>query len=171
MHHFLPAKRLAAHAAGDHNAESDWGRCSPQPHPAAAERGLPAQSGSDRGRVGRGAESSPGSGKHSFYCADQRGFAIVSGRSPIWRFIRAFPEHVCRLTRFLLLALIRTYQVFLSPALPSACRFYPTCSAYAREAIENWGVWRGSWLALRRLARCHPLGGHGIDPVPERFEP
>ncbi|HEV2500854.1 MAG TPA: membrane protein insertion efficiency factor YidD [Terriglobia bacterium] len=72
---------------------------------------------------------------------------------------------------FLLLALIRVYQVFISPALPSACRFYPTCSEYAREAIENWGVWRGSWLALRRLARCHPLGEHGIDPVPERSKP
>ncbi|MGH9377556.1 MAG: membrane protein insertion efficiency factor YidD [Terriglobia bacterium] len=70
--------------------------------------------------------------------------------------------------RSLPLALIRAYQVFVSPALPSACRFYPTCSEYAREAIENWGVWRGSWLALRRLARCHPLGGHGLDPAPEK---
>ncbi|MGH9342511.1 MAG: membrane protein insertion efficiency factor YidD [Terriglobia bacterium] len=70
----------------------------------------------------------------------------------------------------MLLALIRTYQVFISPALPSSCRFYPTCSEYAREAVEKWGVWRGSWLALRRLARCHPLGGHGIDPVPEKVK-
>lgn len=171
MHHFLPAKRLAAHAAGNHNAESSRGRCSSQPHPAEAERGLPAQSGGNRGRMGYSPESSPGGGKHLFHCADQRGFAIVSGRSTVWRFTRAFQESARRLMRFLLLALIRVYQVFISPALPSACRFYPTCSEYAREAIENWGVWRGSWLALRRLARCHPLGGHGIDPVPERSKP
>ncbi|HRW36336.1 MAG: membrane protein insertion efficiency factor YidD [Acidimicrobiales bacterium] len=51
---------------------------------------------------------------------------------------------------------------------PSPCRFTPTCSSYALEAIERHGAARGSWLALRRLGRCHPWGGHGWDPVPER---
>jgi uncharacterized protein len=51
---------------------------------------------------------------------------------------------------------------------PSPCRFVPSCSAYALEAIEEHGHWRGGWLALRRLARCHPLGGHGADPVPSK---
>ncbi|HLY60458.1 MAG TPA: membrane protein insertion efficiency factor YidD [Terriglobia bacterium] len=64
------------------------------------------------------------------------------------------------------LGLIRFYQVSLSPLLPSACRFYPTCSAYAYEAIEKWGVWQGGGLALRRLLRCRPFGEHGVDPVP-----
>ena len=61
---------------------------------------------------------------------------------------------------------IRFYQLFISPVLPPACRFYPTCSAYALEAIMTHGVLRGGWLALRRLARCHPWGGSGYDPVP-----
>ena len=61
---------------------------------------------------------------------------------------------------------IRFYQLVISPVLPPACRFYPTCSAYALEAIMTHGVLRGGWLALRRLARCHPWGGSGYDPVP-----
>ncbi|MDR0816380.1 MAG: membrane protein insertion efficiency factor YidD [Desulfovibrio sp.] len=61
---------------------------------------------------------------------------------------------------------IRVYQRFISPVLPPACRFYPTCSAYAAEAILRHGVLRGGLLALRRLARCHPFGDFGCDPVP-----
>ena len=61
---------------------------------------------------------------------------------------------------------IRLYQILLSPVLPHSCRFIPTCSAYAVEAIMTHGVLRGGWLALRRLARCHPWGGSGYDPVP-----
>lgn len=66
----------------------------------------------------------------------------------------------------LLLAAIRLYQWLLAPLLPPACRFEPTCSRYAQEAIRRHGALRGSWLALRRLGRCHPLGGCGLDPVP-----
>jgi uncharacterized protein len=61
---------------------------------------------------------------------------------------------------------IRTYQLVLSPILGPACRFEPSCSRYAAEAVDRHGVARGSWLAMRRLLRCHPLGGHGFDPVP-----
>jgi putative membrane protein insertion efficiency factor len=53
-------------------------------------------------------------------------------------------------------------------ARPSPCRYWPTCSNYALEALETHGLWRGSWLVTRRLARCHPWGGHGVDAVPER---
>lgn len=63
---------------------------------------------------------------------------------------------------------IRFYQLFISPVLPPACRFYPTCSAYALEAIMTHGVLRGGWLALRRLARCHPWGGSDMIPCPLR---
>jgi uncharacterized protein len=51
---------------------------------------------------------------------------------------------------------------------PSPCRYVPSCSEYAMQALEQHGAWRGSWLALRRLSRCHPLGGHGYDPVPDK---
>lgn len=62
--------------------------------------------------------------------------------------------------------LIRGYQV-LSANRPPSCRFHPSCSAYAIEAVERHGAFRGSWLALRRLTRCQPFGGYGVDPVPE----
>jgi putative membrane protein insertion efficiency factor len=72
------------------------------------------------------------------------------------------------MTAKLLLALIRLYQFVLSPFVGGACRFVPSCSVYAREAIERHGALRGSWLALRRLSRCHPFGGSGFDPVPHQ---
>ena len=65
------------------------------------------------------------------------------------------------------LAIIQVYQWTLSPLLGPHCRFHPTCSQYAAEAIERFGFMRGSWLALRRLLRCHPFHSGGFDPVPE----
>lgn len=70
------------------------------------------------------------------------------------------------MSRRLILGLIRLYRVALSPLLPPACRFVPSCSEYAAEAVRRHGAARGSWLAVRRLLRCHPLGGRGWDPVP-----
>ena len=66
----------------------------------------------------------------------------------------------------LLLVLLRFYKLVLSPHLPVACRFTPTCSVYAMEAVRRHGAARGSWLTLNRLLRCRPWGGHGHDPVP-----
>ncbi len=65
-----------------------------------------------------------------------------------------------------LLAMIRFYRRGISPLSPPACRFTPTCSAYALEAVEKYGAARGSWMFIRRLLRCHPFGGKGYDPVP-----
>jgi hypothetical protein len=66
----------------------------------------------------------------------------------------------------LALALIRFYKKFISPALPSACRFEPTCSVYTYQAIEKYGVIKGSWMGMKRIARCHPFHPGGYDPVP-----
>jgi putative membrane protein insertion efficiency factor len=67
-----------------------------------------------------------------------------------------------------LLTLIAGYRYFLSPLFGPTCRFYPTCSAYAKEAIESHGALRGSWLAVKRIAKCHPWHAGGLDPVPPR---
>jgi putative membrane protein insertion efficiency factor len=74
---------------------------------------------------------------------------------------------LARATERLMLGLIRTYQLTLSPWLGRDCRYMPTCSAYAAEAIRRFGPRRGAWLALRRVGRCHPWGGAGYDPVPD----
>jgi len=65
---------------------------------------------------------------------------------------------------------IRVYRKYISPLKPATCRFYPTCSAYALEAVEVHGALKGSWLAARRIARCHPFHPGGLDPVPPRKE-
>jgi len=63
--------------------------------------------------------------------------------------------------------LVRFYQLFISPLFPARCRYQPTCSAYALEAIRLHGGLKGGWLAIKRVARCHPWGGFGYDPVPK----
>lgn len=71
-----------------------------------------------------------------------------------------------RLLTALLILPIRFYQMAISPMLPKSCRFEPTCSSYAVEALRKHGPLKGTWLALKRIARCHPWGGSGWDPVP-----
>ena len=70
------------------------------------------------------------------------------------------------LLTYLLLGLIAFYRTCISPLLPPACRYTPTCSQYAKEAITKYGPFKGGWLALKRILRCNPWGGSGYDPVP-----
>lgn len=66
----------------------------------------------------------------------------------------------------LLIALFKTYRYVISPSLGRNCRFHPSCSEYAIEAVQKYGAWRGGWLAVRRVLRCHPFHPGGYDPVP-----
>jgi len=72
-----------------------------------------------------------------------------------------------RALRLVMLVLIRGYQLLVSPFFPPSCRYYPSCSEYARQAVVRHGPLRGGWLALRRLLRCHPWADWGYDPVPD----
>jgi uncharacterized protein len=73
---------------------------------------------------------------------------------------------ILRILSLPFIALIKLYQWIISPILGPKCRFTPTCSNYAIEALKKHGVFKGTWLAIKRISRCHPWGGHGSDPVP-----
>jgi putative membrane protein insertion efficiency factor len=73
-----------------------------------------------------------------------------------------------RILIFPFLLLIRFYQIAISPYTPASCRFTPTCSNYAVEALKSHGLFKGGWLAVKRISKCHPWGGSGYDPVPEK---
>lgn len=75
-------------------------------------------------------------------------------------------ETLKKILIFPLVVLIKFYQLCISPFTPPSCRFTPTCSQYALEALRKHGLFKGGWLALRRILRCHPWGGSGYDPVP-----
>ncbi|HVX28449.1 MAG TPA: membrane protein insertion efficiency factor YidD [Parafilimonas sp.] len=71
-----------------------------------------------------------------------------------------------KILSFPFIVLIKIYQAIISPILGPQCRFTPTCSNYALEALKKYGVFKGTWLALKRISKCHPWGGKGYDPVP-----
>lgn len=71
----------------------------------------------------------------------------------------------------LAMLVIKFYRYVISPMIPPRCRFQPSCSLYAEEAIERFGVMQGSYLAIKRICRCHPFGKHGYDPVPSKISP
>ncbi|MBR6263996.1 MAG: membrane protein insertion efficiency factor YidD [Prevotella sp.] len=80
--------------------------------------------------------------------------------------LRMLVRALCELLKWLLMLPILFYQRCVSPFTPPSCRFTPTCSEYARQALAKYGPFKGTWLAVRRILRCHPWGGSGYDPVP-----
>ena len=77
-------------------------------------------------------------------------------------------KFLARVPDALLAGLVRAYQLIISPVLAGSCRYHPTCSQYALDAIDTHGPLAGSWLAIKRVARCHPWGSSGFDPIPPR---
>ena len=76
---------------------------------------------------------------------------------------------ICRtIIIFILILPIKTYQIVISPLFPGSCRFDPTCSNYFIEALKIWGPFKGLWLGIKRISKCHPWGTFGYDPVPDR---
>jgi putative membrane protein insertion efficiency factor len=70
--------------------------------------------------------------------------------------------------KYLVIVPVRLYQIFISPLLGKNCRYDPTCSHYMIQAVEEWGIFKGVWLGLKRIGRCHPWGSMGHDPIPKR---
>jgi putative membrane protein insertion efficiency factor len=139
----------------------------PQPHQAAEPGGLSAAEGGFAGAVG-------GEGFVSFrlfYLHREGGARSGYGNSEDRRSFTKIKQGngmktVLRILGLPLVALIRIYQWGISPLLGPRCRYTPSCSHYAVEALQKHGLFKGFWLAIRRIARCHPWGGHGVDPVP-----
>lgn len=73
-----------------------------------------------------------------------------------------------KVMKYIFILPVRLYQVAISPFFPASCRHTPTCSQYTIEAIKEWGAFKGTWMGLKRLSKCHPWGTHGHDPVPKK---
>jgi len=160
MRHLLPPQRPFLDSLGDYRAGASGERRGSQPGEAAPAGGFPAPPRGHSGRMGYRLESPRGGGERPVSDAGSGNPASLP-QSGAARIFAGVPAAM----KFAALALIRFYQVCLSPRLPSSCRYYPSCSAYAYEAVEKWGLWRGVGMAFRRLLRCRPWGGHGYDPV------
>jgi hypothetical protein len=80
--------------------------------------------------------------------------------------VKSFIRQVLNILAIPLIIIIKIYQLIISPLFPPSCRFTPTCSHYTVEALQKYGIIKGSWLGFKRIIRCHPWGGSGYDPVP-----
>ncbi len=161
MRRVLPIQWVSPFPPGHYGLSSAGRRSTAQPGQATPAGSLPAEPGGDPRGLGYRLQSSRRSGASPISDAGPRDPA------PLSRPAAANPlRGAARAVKLIVLSFIRFYQACLSPVLPSSCRYYPTCSAYAYEAVERWGVWRGGGLSLRRLLRCRPFGGRGYDPVP-----
>ena len=161
MHHFLPAEWPARNAPGHHRAKPRGRCCAAQPHQTASEGSVSPEPAGASGRLGHRGQSPNASGGDRLSGSAEGATASFPQQASFS--IRAQGSDAFR---WLVLALIRFYQICLSPIIPSSCRYYPSCSAYAYQAVEKWGVLQGVCMAARRLSRCGPGGGFGYDPVP-----
>ncbi len=73
---------------------------------------------------------------------------------------------ISKILGYIPILFVQFYQIFISPYFPNSCRYTPTCSQYSIEALKKYGIFKGLWLSIKRVSRCHPWGGHGYDPVP-----
>ncbi len=80
--------------------------------------------------------------------------------------VKQIYKAIIKLITFPFIIVIKIYQILISPILPSSCRFVPTCSQYSLEALRKYGLFKGGWLGIKRISKCHPCGGSGHDPVP-----
>jgi hypothetical protein len=190
MHSLFPAQRPTTLTTRDHDANAIGECCPAQSSAPTHPRSFPAASCEPSRWVGHPGQSSGGGGGSPLRSAPAGVAAAVSpaasGVVPVIGYRDQLTRHrpqgtarrttvscslfpvICNLAKLVALGLIRFYQACLSPVLPSACRFYPSCSTYAYEAVERWGVCKGTYLAAARLLRCRPWGSYGYDPVPEK---
>jgi putative membrane protein insertion efficiency factor len=161
MRHLLPTQRPSPDPGGHHRVGALGGRGGSQPAEATSAGSFPPAPRRHSGGMGYRPESSRGGGGSSLPDFGPGDLAAFPPSGAAW-----IVRGVSIAMKSAALALIRLYQTCISPGLPSSCRFYPSCSAYAHEAVEKWGTWRGVGMAFHRLLRCRPFGGHGYDPVP-----
>jgi putative membrane protein insertion efficiency factor len=159
MHGFLPAQWTTPHTSGDYHASSARKSRPAQPFEAARAGSLSSEPHQSAQWLGYLSQSTPIGGESLFRDPSAGAAAIISPAATIC-------SAAGRLVKSIFLRSIRVYQLCLSPVMPSACRFYPSCSEYSYEAVQKWGAWKGGRLALGRLLRCRPWGGRGYDPVP-----
>ena len=177
MYRVLSIERTRPQPSGSDGAGGGGQRPAPQPAEAAGARSFPFESSRDSGRMGYRGEPAQGRGAGAFRQLDARIAAALpvgpaagcdGARHRIGGTTRNGGAGTPNFVKTLALAAIGFYRAAISPALPSSCRFYPSCSVYAHEAVSVWGLRRGLGLTLRRLGRCRPFGPYGYDPVPER---
>lgn len=168
MRRVLLIERTRREPSGPHGTHRRGQRGASESREAQGAGGVSIKPGFDPSRLGHRRESPQRCSQSPVYDADAGVDAAVP-RACCAAFEAdngAEAQSARGLLKTAVLALISFYRATLSPAIPSSCRFYPTCSAYAYDAVSQWGIGRGIWLAIRRVVRCRPFGSFGYDPVP-----
>jgi uncharacterized protein len=168
MHGILSIERAHREPPRAHRTGGRGQRGAPQSRQEAGAGSFPSEPQFDSRGLGHRGESTPGGSAGAFHDAGTGADAAVSADAATRNSAPGTERRDQGFMKTAVLALIGFYRSSLSPAIPSSCRFYPTCSGYAYEAVSTWGVRHGLWLGLRRILRCRPFGGFGLDPVPPK---